>query len=131
MSNPSQARVYHTQQLHYITRAISEADEGAGALTIGVVPAKALIYDAGVVITTAFNGTSPVVVMGPSGDTDGWATAVAIATAGRKVADELATSDDLYSTSEVTCTVTVSATGNDSTAGAGFAYVLYAPLPLG
>jgi hypothetical protein len=127
----SQARQYHTQQIHYLTRAISEADEGAGALTIGVVPAGALIYDAGVVVTTAFNGTSPVFIMGPSGDTDGWATAVAIATTGRKVADELAGSDDLYSTSEVTCTITVSATGNDSTAGAGFAYVAYMPLTNG
>ena len=46
-------------------------------------------------------------------------------TIGNIVWDELATSNDLYSTSEVTDTVTVSATGNDSTAGYGVAYVLY------
>jgi hypothetical protein len=127
----SQARLYHTQQLHYLTLAISEADEGAGALTIGTVPANSIIYDAGIVVTTAFNGTSPIADLGTSGDPDGWATDVAIATAGRKVADELATSDDLVSTSDVTATVTVSATGNDSTAGAGYAYVLYMPLTNG
>lgn len=126
----SQARLYHTQQVHYIWRAISEADEGVGALTIGVVPANSLIVRAGIVVTTAFNGTTPIADLGQT-DGDGFATDLTLATAGNKVADEMATSDDIYSTSEITCTVTVSATGNDSTAGAGFAYVEYLPLANG
>ena len=48
-----------------------------------------------------------------------------LSTIGNIVWDELATSNDLYSTSEVTVSCTVSATGNDSTAGYGVVYVQY------
>ena len=113
--------------VHYLRRNVSEADEGVGALTMGVLPAGAIVVGAGIIVATAFNGTSPVVQIGTSGDTDGFATNLALGTIGNIVWDELATSNDLYSTSEVTVSCTVSATGNDSTAGYGIAYVSFVP----
>ncbi len=113
--------------IHYLRRDIGEADEGGGALTVGVLPARAIVVTAGVIVSTAFNGTSPIVQIGTSGDADGFATNLALGTIGNIVWDELATSNDLYSTSEVTVTTTVTATGNDSTAGYGSVYVGFIP----
>jgi hypothetical protein len=113
--------------VHYLRRGVSEADEGLGALTVGVLPAGAIVVQAGIIVVTAFNGTSPIVDIGTSGDGDGFATDLALGTIGNIVWDELATSNDLYSASEVTVTCTVSATGNDSTAGYGVVYVGFIP----
>jgi hypothetical protein len=122
-----QATEFSAPVVHYLRRNVSEADEGGGALTLGVLPAGAIVVGAGIIVSTAFNGTSPIVQIGTSGDTDGFATNLALGTIGNIVWDELATSNDLYSTSEVTVSCTVSATGNDSTAGYGIAYVSFIP----
>lgn len=121
------ATEYHAPCIHYLRRNISEADEGVGALTVGKLPAKAIVISSGVVVATAFNGTSPLVDIGTSTDGDGFATDLALGTAGNIFDTESATSNDLYSTSEVTVTCTVSATGNDSTAGYGIVYVGFIP----
>jgi hypothetical protein len=115
----------YEQQVGWLRRNISEADEGGGALTMGVLPARSIVVGAGVIVATGFNGTSPILQIGTSGDGDGFATNLILATIGNIVWDELATSNDLYSTSEVTVSCTVSATGNDSTAGYGVVYVQY------
>lgn len=122
-----QATEFSAPCIHYLRRGISEADEGLGALTMGVLPAGAVVVSAGVIVGTAFNGTSPILDIGTSGDGDGFATDLALGTIGNIVWDELATSNDLYSASEVTVTVNVSATGNDSTAGYGVVYVGFIP----
>jgi hypothetical protein len=124
MSNPSTARVFHTQQVHYFRRAITFSE--TGTLTIGVIPAGAVVINAGVVVTTSFNaGTANTLDIGTSADTDGFATLLALGTVGRIVADEMATSNDLYSTSEVTLQCVVTLTGTAATTGAGFVYVEY------
>ena len=124
MSNPSQARVLHTQQTPYFRRRIIFSE--TGTITIGTIPAGAVIINAGVVVTTAFNaGTTNTLDIGTSGDTDGFATALALGTIGRIVADEMATSNDLYSTSEVTLQCVVTLSGTAATAGEGFVYVEY------
>ena len=124
MSNPSTARVFHTQQVHYFRRRITFSE--TGTLTIGSIPAGAVVINAGVVVTTAFNaGTTNTLDIGTSADTDGFATALALGTIGRIVADEMATSNDLYSTSEVTLQCVVTLSGTAATAGEGFVYVEY------
>lgn len=122
-----QATEFSAPVVHYLRRGVGEADEGAGALTVGVLPAGAIVVGAGIIVGTAFNGTSPIVQIGTSGDADGFATNLALGTIGNIVWDELATSNDLYSASEVTVTCTVTATGNDSTAGYGVVYVMFIP----
>ena len=125
MSNASTARVYHTNQTHYFRKRIIFSDT---VVTIGVIPAGAIVINAGVIVTTAFNAaTTNVLDIGTSGDDDGFATDLALGTIGRIAADELATSNDLYSTSEVTLTATYAQTGTAATAGEGFVYVEFIP----
>ena len=86
----------YEQQVGWLRRNISEADEGGGALTMGVLPARSIVVGAGVIVATGFNGTSPILQIGTSGDGDGFATNLILATIGNIVWDELATSNDLY-----------------------------------
>ena len=107
----------YEQQVGWLRRNISEADEGGGALTMGVLPARSIVVGAGVIVATGFNGTSPILQIGTSGDGDGFATNLILATIGNIVWAALATSNDPYSTSAVTVSCTASATGNDSPVG--------------
>jgi hypothetical protein len=126
MVAPSQARVFHTQQVHYLRKDLTFAD--TAVLTVGVIPAGAIVVGAGVVVSTAWNsGTSDVLDIGTSGDGDGFATDLSLRTIGNIVWDELATSNDLYSTSDVTITCQAASTGAAATAGLGHVYVQYIP----
>lgn len=120
------ARDFGYQVTQVLTKPIAFSDGATAVVTVGVLPAKALVINAGVVVTTAFNaGSGNVLDIGTSADDDGFATDLALGTIGRIAADELATSNDLYSTSEVTVTATLALTGTAASAGAGFVYVEY------
>lgn len=124
MADP--AREYHTQQTHYLRKNIDYTD--TATVTVGKLPAGAIVVGAGVVVSTAWNsGTSDVLDIGTSGDGDGFATDLALGTIGNIVWDELATSNDLYSASEVTITAAVTSVGTTATAGAGHIYVQFIP----
>lgn len=122
----SQATVYHTNQVHYFSKAFTFADDGS-VLTLGKIPAGAAVIRGGVVVTTAFNaGSTNVLDIGTSADDDGFATDLALGTVGVIVADEMATSNDTYSASaDVTITATVDLTGTAATTGAGIVWVEY------
>ena len=108
-----------------VIKKITFADYGT-AVTVCKLPANSLILEGGVVVTTAFNaGTTNVLDIGTSGDDDGFATDLALGTIGRIVGDEFATSNDLYSTSEVTLIASLAATGTAATAGEGFVYIKF------
>lgn len=122
------ARQYHSQQTHFLRKSITYSNIGS-TLEIGVVPAGAIVINAGVIVSTAFNsGTTDVLDIGTSADTDGFATAMTLRTIGRVPADELATSDDLgpYA-SDTTLKCVLSSTGTAATAGAGEVYVEFIP----
>jgi hypothetical protein len=122
----SQARVYHTNQIHYLRKDLTYLD--TGVKTVGVLPAGAIVVSAGVVVSTAWNsGTSDVLDIGTSGDGDGFATDLSLRTIGNIVWDEFATSNDLYSTSEVTITCEAASTGTAASAGVGHVYIGYIP----
>lgn len=109
-----------------LTKQITFADGQSAVITVGRLPANSIIVGAGVVVTTAFNdATNKLVNLGTSGDDDGLGTLLSVATIGNIVWDELATSDDLYSTSEVTIILTHARTGTAATAGAAWVYVEY------
>lgn len=116
------ARLYQTEQVHYISAPIVYTRLSTD---IGTLPKGAAVVDAGVFVTTPFAGGTPQTLdMGPVADTDGFATALVITSAGRKQADELATSDDLVTTADTVVRATLSA-GATPSAGAGYAYVAY------
>lgn len=91
------AREYHTSQVHYLRKSVVLADlTSAAAAVIGTVPAGAIVTDAYAVVTVAFDSaTTDLLDMGNADDPNGFMTAVSIATVGKKVADELATSNDI------------------------------------
>lgn len=116
------ARLYQTEQVHYVVAPIVYTTLSK---VIGTVPKGAAVIDAGVFVTTAFAGGTPQTVdLGTAADTDGFATALVITAVGRKVADELATSDDLVMAADTQVVATLSA-GATPSAGAGYAYVAY------
>lgn len=124
------AREYHTAQTHYLTKAITFADNGL-TLDMGYVPAGAVVVRAGVVVSTAFNGNSSNVLdIGTSADTDGFATDLALGTIGCIVADELATSDDLGPYAADTLIKCVVVSTASASAGAGTVFVEFI-VPMG
>jgi len=125
-------RQYETDQVHYLRKDFTFAD-GDTTLSMGWVPANAMIIDGGVVINTVFNsGTSDTLDIGFRNAGDGttddpneYATLLDLTTAGRIVADEMATAGDCYHPSGAEITLTYNETGTAPTAGTGYAYVMY------
>ncbi|GGC58327.1 hypothetical protein [Chelatococcus reniformis] len=109
-----------------LAKRIGFGDGATGVVTVGVLPPKALVTAVSVAITTAFNaGTTNTLNLGTAADADGFASAIPTGTAGLIAADDLATSDDLYATAEVTVTATHAQSGTAATVGAGIVCVEY------
>lgn len=118
-------RQYHTHQVHYLRKYFTYADAGL-TLDMGQLPPGHCVIDAGVVVITAFNaGTNNRLDIGTEDDTDDFGTDLALTTAGKIVADELATANNLYSTSAKLAKCVVDVTGTAATTGAAIAYVAY------
>ena len=117
--------------VHTLRLPISYADGTGKVYAVGVRPAKSLVLRGGVCVTTAFNaGTTNTLHIGTSGDDDGFATSLALGTIGVIVADEMATSNDAYSTSDEAITATLTLSGTAATAGAGFVWIEYITDPV-
>lgn len=125
----STARRYHTSQVHYLLKKIQYSGGASAVVTVGKVPAGAVVINAGVVVATAFNaGTSNVLDIGTATDDDGFATDLALGTIGRIAADELATSNDLGPfVADTAITATLALSGTAATAGEGWVYVEFLP----
>jgi hypothetical protein len=121
-------REYHTRQVHYMRKDFTFADDGSELNFPAKVPAGSIIIDAGVVVSTAFDaGSTNVLDIGTTADPDGLATDLALGTIGVIVWDELATSNDIYTTSDTQYSITVDLTGTAATAGVGHAWIAYIP----
>lgn len=121
-------RQYHTQQVHYLRKSFTFSDDGS-ELSMGWIPAGAIVIRGGVVVTTAFNaGTNNYADLGTAADPDGFATDLALGTVGVIVADEMATSNDAGPVSADTeIKVTVDLTGTAATTGAAEAWIEFIP----
>lgn len=121
------ARVTGYPMTHYLRRRITFRDDGQ-AVTVGVIPAGAIIINAGVVVTTAFNDTTTNVLdIGTSADPIGLATDLALGTIGRVLADELGTSNDLAVSADTTIVASTDLTGTGASAGDGIVFIEYLP----
>lgn len=121
------ARVLATQQIHYLRKAISFADNG-NTVDIGTLPAGALILKpiSGVMVNVAFNGaTTNTLDVGPSTDagTDLWGTVLALGTIGFIPLDEVVTL--LVASDTAVQAKVVSTTG--ASAGSGVIVIAYIP----
>lgn len=125
MAVGSTAKIYHTDQVHYLRKDITFADNGS-TVTVGVLPAGAVILKpiSGVNISTAFDGdTTNTLDIGPSTNTDLWATDLALGTAAYVPFDE---SVNTYVASDTTVQAAVVSTASAS-AGAGQIVIAYIP----
>lgn len=120
----TQARTYHTDQVHYLARDFTHADDGA-VLTLGVLPAGACIIKpmSGVSVNVAFNaGTTNVLDIGTPANDDLYATDLALGSIAFVPLDEAVSMTVAVDT---TITATVDLTGTASTAGSGTIIIAY------
>lgn len=121
------ARQFHTQQVHYLRRGITFADNGV-AVTVGEIPAGALILKpaSGVHVVTVFNaGTSNVLDIGTSADDDLFGTDLALGTANFVPLDESIGGYRVAATTTITATVALS--GTAATTGDAEVVIAYIP----
>lgn len=127
------ARQFHTQQIHYLRQNISYADGASKVYTIGTVPAGSQILNviSGVFVNTVFNaGTTNVLDIGTTANDDLYGTDIALGTKAFVALDEAATATDVnawYVSSDTTFTCTLSLTGTAATTGAGVVVIAYVP----
>lgn len=119
------ARIYATQQVHYIRKDLTYADNGV-VKTVGVIPAGSVILSSsGVNVSTAFNaGTSNVLDIGSSADGDLYATDLALGSAAFVAIDEAVSR---YVSAETTITATVALSGTAASAGVAQVVIAYIP----
>lgn len=119
--------VYNGQECVLVKKF--EHSIGNVTFTIGTIPANSVVTGGGVVVTTAFAGdTPPTLDLGTSADSDGFATALVLSTAGNIVADVMNASDDLGPYTAETTIVGVTASGVNTSGGVGYVYIRYIPL---
>ena len=121
------ARAHNELGCEHFRRVNIVFGSAAKTYSLGFVPLGAIVVDAGVVVSTAFNsGTSDTLDIGTAADTDGFATLLTLVTIGRIVADEMATSNDLGPyTADTEIQAVYTPTGAAATTGAAEAYVRY------
>jgi len=124
MVAPSQARVYHTQQVHYIKATLNF---NSGVVTIGTIPAGATIMKpiSGANVNVAFNAASTNVIdIGTTANDDLFATDLAGGTIAFVPFDEAVTQ---VVAADTTFTATYAQTGTAATAGSAVVSICYMP----
>lgn len=115
---------YHTDQVHYLCKPITYADNGL-TVTVGTLPPKAAVIGCEVVVSTAFNGNSTNTVdVGVAADGEDFASNLALGTVGVIRDDEIATALYAYSASSRDILALVTSTALAS-AGAALVVVRY------
>lgn len=114
------------QVVHTLRKSISYTAGATAVVTVGTLPAGAIVVGGGVLVTTAFNaGTNNNIDIGIAADPDGFGSALAMTSAGLKAFDDLATSDDLLTTADTDVIATLGLTGTAASAGAAIVLVQF------
>lgn len=126
------AQAYHTNQVHYLVTDIAYSD--SSAVSLGWIPANAVVIEVGINVTTAFNaGTNDLIDIGyrnagdaTSDDVDEFATSVDVSAVGRKAVDTaINTAAETYFPEGAEIVATYSQTGAAATAGAAKVWITY------
>jgi len=118
----------YTTHLQVLRKRVNYTDRGT-AVTIGVIPAGAVIMGGGVQIVTTFNGTgTDLLDVGTPADADEFGSALVVSASAPVYVplDELATNNSYTETADITVTATYSDQNSDATAGAADIIVWYA-----
>lgn len=123
-------REHHLQMVHYLRKTITKDDAGT-TVTVGVLPAGALVLPAisGVYVTTAFTGdTTNTVDIGITGSLEKYASDLALGTLGHIELDVItdASANSSLTTAAETILAGVVSTANP---GAGSAEIIIAYIP--
>lgn len=119
------ARQFQTQQIHYLRRDIVFSE--TGALTIGTIPAGALILKAlsGVDVQVVFNnGTTNTLHIGTTADNDLYGTALATGSIAFVPLDEAVS---MKVSADTTITATQAVSGTAATTGQASVVIAYIP----
>ncbi len=121
------AREYPQQMVHYLRKTLTFSDD-AVETTIGWIPSGALILKAlsGVAVTTAFNGSSPVIDIGAddgNDDPDEWGTDLDISATNFVPLDEAIGTYVMTADTQITATIA----GGSSSAGVLEVVICYIP----
>ena len=120
----SQARKYHTQQVHYIDATLNF---DSGVITIGTVPSGSVILKpiSGANVNVAFNaGTNNLIDIGTTANDDLYATNLAGGTIAFVPLDEAVTQ---VLAADTTFTATYAQTGTAASAGSARIIIAYIP----
>lgn len=123
-------QVYHTNQVHYLAKTITYADDGK-TVTVGYLPAGAVVLPgiSGIAVNVVFNGgATNTCDVGITGSTTKYSSALALGTLGWIESDVLTESagSRMNETAAVQVIATVVSTTNASTGSATviLAYVI-------
>ncbi len=124
------AQQYHQNVVHVLRKPITYLNDGE-TISLGWLPAGAIVVGGGVMVSTAFDGDTTNTVDvgfrnaadGTAVDTNDWGSALALGTAGWVEIDETA-SADLYTAEGCEAVAVVTSTAS-ATAGAGVVVVNY------
>lgn len=126
MAAGSDARQFHTQQIHFLRKSIGFADDGV-ELVVGKIPAGATILKplSGVSVDVAFDaGTTNVLDIGTDANDDLYGTDLALGSIAFVPIDEAVS---MTVSSDTVVTATVGLDGTAATAGAGEVIIAYVP----
>jgi hypothetical protein len=121
------ARKYHTQQLHYLRYDFAYNTSGIGSgVSIGKIPANALIKDTQVSVQTAFNAaTTNTVSVGSAAAGTQVVNAQTVASVGSTTVAPASVGGLLSASADTELFVTYSQTGTAASAGVGSVVVSY------
>ena len=120
----SQARKYHTQQVHYIDATLNF---DSGVVTVGTAPAGAILLKpiSGASVNVAFNaGTNNFIDIGTTANDDLYGTDLAGGTIAMVPLDEAVTQ---VLAADTTFTATYAQTGTAASAGSARIIIAYIP----
>lgn len=114
--------------VHCLRKRITFADLGT-TVTVGKMPAGAIVVGGGVHVVTAFNSSGTdlldVGFIGSTTDADAYATDLTLAAVGFLALDELAATTNIQQTVETTVTASPAQSVADATAGVADVVVYY------
>lgn len=122
------ARRYHTAQVHYLRKNIVFGDEGT-EITVGEIPANSIIVGGGVHVVTAFDDSSTLDVGFKDGsstdDPNAYATALDVTGIGFIALDVLSATANIMQTQDHKVTATLNDGSGAVSAGSAEVVVTY------
>lgn len=119
-----------TQQVNYIRKRIYYTDRGT-TVTVGYLPAGAVVIGGGVQIVQAFNGTGTDLLdagfIGATTDANAYASALSLAAIGNIPFDELAAISNIEQPDNFTVTCAYTDANSDATEGIADVWVTFIP----